>query len=157
MRLLAGEVGLSIEEFDVYIKAHPEREYDRKIDEKLREVGLRNGVAIESRLAHGNIPPAFHVLLTCDLSVRAERCKDRREYSGLPVDEVAQRLQKRDTDDLTRFDELYIGHNWNENDYDFVQPTDDENVTPLDRANQIVWEHDKWKLRMIQKGIRIVE
>lgn len=157
MRPFADELGMAIEEFVAHIKKHPELGYDRKIDEKLKGFGQRNGVVIESRLAHGLVQPAFHVLLTCEEEVRALRRRDAKEYRHLSLEEVARLLQKRDQDDELRYDELYVGHNWNENDYDLVQSTNNESVTPFDRAHAIILEHDRWKLKMMQNGIRIVE
>lgn len=157
MRHFARQLDMSIEDFGQHVRLHPELGYDRKIDQMLRQSGLANRVVAESRLAHGLIPPAFHVLLTCEIMIRARRRQRTREYRHLTIDEVAQQLLTRDTDNRNRYNDLYSGHDWNERDYDFIQSTDDECRTPRDRAKEIIAEHERWKVRMIATGIRIVE
>ena len=157
MRYFAKEVGMSIEDFAVYVREHPEHGYDRKIDEMLKKAGETNRLVAESRLVHGLIPGAFHVLLTCDPLIRATRRRRVEAYRNLSVENVAKLLIQRDAANNLRFSDLYTGYNWNEKDYDFVQSTDSESASPLDRARQIVIEHYRWKSRIAKEGIRLVD
>lgn len=157
MRRFANELRMSIEDFAVYAREHPEKGYDRKVDEMLRKAGETNGLVMESRLAHGLVPGAMHVLLTCPVEVRARRRQTDPEYCHLSVDEVARLIEERDLANEARYSELYSGHNWVTQDFDLVLSTEPEEAAPAKLVEEIIWQHDKWKARMMQSGIRLAD
>lgn len=159
MRSFADDRGMSIEEFAAYCKDHPHEDYDKRCDEIIRSFGLQNFVFIEGRLPHVLAPHAFHVLLVCeDLDVLARRrfndikkkaVAKNRSYPKLS--EVRKKIEQRDKDDNERYEKLYPGCLWSEDDYDCV--IDTSYMKPRAVIGKIVALRTLW---LREKGDKII-
>ncbi len=107
MRQKASALGMSIEAFAAFNRENPGRGYDRMCDEAMAAYGRQNYTVIEGRLPHFFAPHSFHVLLTCDYRIRAERRSLHPDFARFDVSDIADQLRKRDRDDETRYAELY--------------------------------------------------
>lgn len=85
-RAQAAELGMNIERFVEYKVDHPE--YDLKCDEMIAHFAKHDYMIGESRLAHYDMPAAYHVLGTCELSERAKRRQSHKDYAHLSPSEI---------------------------------------------------------------------
>lgn len=73
-REAANDNNMTMEEFDRYMKEHPEYSVDEVIDNKLRIYGQRHdNFVLESKLGWWQVPDSFKILFTADLDERARR------------------------------------------------------------------------------------
>lgn len=118
MRQYAQDEGLPIEEFVARCAENDDEGFDCELHELMSDYARQNFTVIEGRVAHVYAPLAFHVLITCPLSLRASRRMCDAELSSQV--EAQQLLMQRDAADAARFNALYPGWNWPETAYDFV-------------------------------------
>ncbi len=146
MRDFARSRGMDIEPFVAYCREHPEEGWDRKCDEALAREGEIDYVVIEARLGHVFAPRGFHVLLKCPLEVRAQwmrKNEKRKEYFGKPLDQIQAMMQQRDVDDQTRYQRIYPGSLWPEEDFDLVIETNKQSL--YDEVRLIRIRHSFWR------------
>ncbi len=141
MREIAMSLGMTIEEFAKYNRYHPDCDYDKLCDDKIREYGSRNHTIIEGRLPHVFVPNGFHVRLVCPIMVRAERrARDLGESTTVVAE--FEKIKERDDNDETRYARLYDGVLWPYKDFDLVLDT--SSYSPEEIVGNILQAHEKW-------------
>jgi len=127
MRRLAEEKGMSIVDFNIYAKDHPE--VDDLIDNSTIELGKKSvgkKVIYDSRLAWHFLPYSFKVILTIYPRTAAERVynANRGAVEKYACIEDAQKaLATRTNEELTRFQTLYGQNIFDEKNFDLVVDT----------------------------------
>ena len=142
MRSFAAERGCSIEEMATFNLEHPEAGYDMRLDKMIETFSLQDYVIAEARLAHVFSPYSFHVLLTCDLEIRATRRSKDAEFVDKGLDVVRAEIVKRDLDDNARYEKLYPGCIWEESEFDLV--VDTGKLNPEQILELIFNSHEAW-------------
>lgn len=120
-RMNAARLGMTIEEYDVFIKAHPE--LDQEIEKTQMEIGrTEDNFVMESRLAWYAVPDSIKIKLDCDLDTRITRIvsggKDMARVAHVEDDFEATKAKtlKREGTYDDRWFTLY-GVHWNENSH----------------------------------------
>ncbi len=141
MRMFAGELHMTIEEFTVYNSTHLAEKFDERCDDMIRTFGEHDYVIFEGRLVHHFAPYAFHVRLVCNPRVRAER--RARDMPGATVDDVLRKILARDELNRVRYEKIY-GRDvlWTDNQFDLVLDTGV--LSPDEIAVKIIEGHKKW-------------
>ena len=104
MRKWADDAGYSLYEFEDTIVKN-DTSFDTKLDLKVEEFWKKNNDFIfESRLAWHFIPDSFKIYLHCDAWERYTRIQ-KREWDFL--DSITKKTQKRETELVTRYNEIY--------------------------------------------------
>ncbi len=107
-REMAEELGMSVYEFDEYVKTHPE--YDEQLDARQKKFGEENNnFVFESRLAWFFIPDSFKVKLECELAERVRRIGEREEGN---LDELRKKTLAREATYTPRYNKLYGIEDW---------------------------------------------
>lgn len=149
MRRRASELGMTIEQFATHNKAHPEEGHDKWCDGELEKLAHHNWLISEGRLPHVWMPYACRVLLLCDPMIRAQR--RQKDNPHLSIDEVYDRIVKRDTDDNERYKLLYPGCLWPEGCFDIRINTGQ--CSPEDSVRYLFEEHQKFLRRFGSSNI----
>ena len=144
-RSLAKEHNMSVTEFNIYVKSHPE--IDRQI-EKSAEIYAKNhdNIIIDARLGWYVVPNSFKVYLKVDLDVAAIRAfndqsrKDTENFSTL--EEQKNDLKYRFELENKRYFELYGVRKEDLSNYDYVIDTTE--LTPEEVSLKIIEEYNKW-------------
>lgn len=144
-RRLCLDMGITINEFQEYIKMHPE--IDNKIEESAREYAKsHDNVIVDARLGWYVVESSFKVYLKVDLDVAAKRIiNDKRRLqseSYSSFEEAKKYVKYRQEEEAARFKRLY---NIDFNDltnYDFVLDT--TLLTPQEISDAILNEYKKW-------------
>lgn len=142
MRTLAEENGMSIEDFAKFNRKHPELGFDKQCDDRVTLFASQNYVIVEGRLPHVFAPRAFHILLKCDLDIRAKRRISQGTHGQAVEDEVRKLIKQRDDDDNARYRKMYPGCLWTEDKYDLV--IDTSTTEPGDVVQRILTGHKEW-------------
>lgn len=129
-RINAAKRGMTIEEYDVFIKAHPE--LDQEIEKMQTEIGKNeDNFVMESRLAWYGVPGSIKIKLDCDLDVRVKRIvsggKDSSRVAHVEDDfeTTKEKTLKREATYNERWFTLYNVH-WNDDkNFDFIIDTTD--------------------------------
>lgn len=104
LRSWAEESGYSIYEFEDKI-VKTDHSFDQKLDKKVEEFWQNNeNFIFESRLAWHFIPDSFKIYLYCEDQERYNRIQNRE---GGFLDEIVQKTQKRESDLVERYKEVY--------------------------------------------------
>lgn len=127
-RMNAAKRGMTIEEYDVFIKAHPE--LDQEIEKTQMEIGkTEDNFVMESRLAWYAVPDSIKIKLDCDLDTRIARIvsggKDaaRVAHEDEDFETTKAKTLKREATYNDRWFTLY-GVNWNEDsNFDLIVDT----------------------------------
>jgi len=109
-RSLAKEKGLTVEE----LSEQADKETDLEVDRRTLEKGLNESCVIESRIASrvlGDFSD-LKIYMTADLEERAKRIGDdldnrENEEGGESLEEVKERVNKRDEDNQERYRDYY--------------------------------------------------
>ena len=129
MREMARERKISLLELSE--RAEEDKAIDRELDKKQIQLGKKDDLVIDSRLAAFFIPQAdFKIFLDCDDKVRAERImKDNREIEkSKNIDEAIKKIKKREESERKRYKEYYDVDYCKKELYDFVIDTSDLSV-----------------------------
>jgi cytidylate kinase len=120
LREMAAEKGMSLLDFEKQV-AEKDKKYDKKIDERQKDVAAQGDVVMDSRLGGWLIKEAdLKVWLDAPPEVRAERSSGREEISK---EEALKRIKGRDASDVRRY-KTYYGINLNDKSvYDLVIDT----------------------------------
>lgn len=146
MRNYAKESGfLSIEDFSQYNRANPEAGYDKKCDDKVREIGEKNHHVIEGRLPHIFVPKGFHILLRCPIDIRAKRRYEGQNHDNLSFYETKRLIEQRDSDDNSRYEVLYPGCIWADSDFDSI--INSSTMTVDEEVQAIFRDWERWVLK----------
>lgn len=132
-RMNAAKRGMTIEEYDVFIKAHPE--LDQEIESTQIEIGkTEDNFIMESRLAWYGVPDSIKIKLDCDLDVRIARIVSGGK-DATRVAHVEEGFEATKTKTLNRestYDDRWFtlyGVHWNEDkNFDLIVDTTSLNV-----------------------------
>lgn len=135
-REMATEMGMDTVTFNKYMESHPE--YDKILDDKLREYELKEGnYLFDSRLAWHFVPSSFSVYMTINVETAAKRIinanRDTEKYSS--VEEAVSKITARRKSENLRYKDFYGVDISNLSNYDLVVVTDGK--TPEEIVNEI--------------------
>ncbi len=124
-RLMAEQQGMTIEEFDAFVKRNNES-FDRTLDTRQKQYGKEHtDFVFESRLGWYFIPDSFKIYLTCDLDERMRRisqddASDRIAHQKSDFEETKKKTLAREAT-YDRYKDLYGIEKWNdEANFDYV-------------------------------------
>lgn len=144
-RKLASDKGMSVTEFNIYVKEHPE--IDRQIENSAAEYAkTHDNFIIDARLGWYAVPESFKVYLKVDIDIAAKRAladetrKKTEEF--LTLEEQKKDIEKRYQLENERYWNLYGVRKEDESNYDFVLDT--SNLTPEEVADILEKEYKKW-------------
>lgn len=112
-RKAAAEHGMSMDEFDVYTKEHPEARVDAQIDGFQCDMGEReDGFLLESRLAWYLVPQSIKIKIDGDLDERIRRIagvksEDRIAYTQDDFEETKRKTIARFEAHKAKIREIY--------------------------------------------------
>lgn len=145
-RKLAKEYNMTLQEFGDYVAKHPE--IDMEIEESAKEYSkTHDNFIIDARLGWYSVPESFKVYLKVDIEEAAKRAfndskrKDVENFSS--ISEHKKALEERFRIENERYFKLYGIQKDDMSNYDLVIDTTEK--TPLDVANTIIYEYDRWK------------
>lgn len=103
-RDLAKDMNFTLEEFTDYVEKNPD--IDRKLDDKIMGIALKDNVVIDSQLSAYNLESIadFKILLTCSLKIRVNRMVER---DNSMYDDKLKETTIREKSELARFNKLY--------------------------------------------------
>lgn len=132
-------MGMDIDQFQVYLKKHPEmdREMDKYIIEEME--GKTNFI-LDYRLGFHFIKNSFNVLLKVSPELALKRVSGRvgtnEFYDGLGLEQKITKMNARNLNMQTRFLELYQVDFLSEKNYDLVLETDE--LEPQEITSKII-------------------
>lgn len=146
-RKLAKEKGMSVTEFNQYVKEHTE--IDIQIENSAKEYAQNHdNFIIDARLGWYAVPESFKVYLKVDIDVAAKRAfgnqdeekKQTERFST--IEEQKADMQKRYKLENERYYEVYGVRKDDMSNYDLV--IDTTNLTPQETADIIKKEYLEW-------------
>ena len=145
VRKLAKDIGLSINEFNEYLKNHPE--IDNQIEKSAKEYAKEHdNFIIDARLGWYAVPESFKVYITVDIDEAAKRVfndENRKETESFEsIEECKENIIIRYNNENIRYFNLYGVHKEDLTNYDYV--IDTTKITPEEAANKIKEEYYKW-------------
>jgi cytidylate kinase len=140
-RDFAKDNGMTIEELNE--KAKTDRSSDDLVDNYLKELGKKDSLIIDSRMAWHFIPQSFKVWVKVSDEEGARRIfnHQREEESYSSIEEVKEKNVKRLNEDKDRYFALYSVDYTELNNYDFV--IDTTSVSAEEAARIILDEINK--------------
>ena len=144
-RKLAVSMGMSVTEFNEYVKEHPE--IDNEIENSARRAADENDeLIIDARLGWFAVPESFKVYLTVDLDEAAKRAfydpKRKKSESFTTLEEQKKDLEKRFALENERYFNLYGVHKEDKSNYDFI--IDTTNMSQNEVAEKIIEAFEAW-------------
>lgn len=144
-RKLAVEMGMSVTEFNEYVKEHPE--IDRQIEQSAKEyAAAHENLIIDARLGQYAVPESFKIYLRVDVDEAAKRAfgdPDRKKSESFAtVEEQKADLIKRFNLENERYFNLYGVHKEDMSNYDFVLDT--TNLSPEEVNQKIIEAYEAW-------------
>lgn len=144
-RKLAVEKGMSVTEFNVYVKEHPE--IDRQIEQSAKEYAAEHeNLIIDARLGWYAVPESFKIYLKVDIDEAAKRAfgdpNRKKSENFATVEEQKEDMIKRFNLENERYFNLYGVHKEDMANYDFVLDT--TKLTPEEVNNKIIEAYNKW-------------
>jgi cytidylate kinase len=151
MRKIAKENNMTLEELGKI--AEKEDWVDKKIDDYVKEVGLKEKAIIDSRLAFHFIPNSFKVYLDLDPKIAAERMLNdmknnparhiENEGKIESIEKMAEKSAKRLASERKRYFDLYgIEDHKDKKKFDLIVDTDKNNLEQV--VGIVVSEYKKW-------------
>ncbi|MBO5713474.1 MAG: cytidylate kinase family protein [Clostridia bacterium] len=142
-RDMATEMGMDTVAFNKYMESHPE--YDKILDDKLREYEVKNGNYIfDSRLAWHFVPSSFSVYMTVNVEIAAKRIisanRETEQYAS--IEDAVKKLTSRRESESLRYKEFYGLDITDLSNYKLVVNTDGQ--TPEQTAEEISIAFEKW-------------
>ena len=144
-RKLAKEHNMSVTEFNIYVKDHPEIDIEiEKSAEKYAEE--HDNLIIDARLGFFVVPDSFKVYLTIELMEAARRAfndqsrKDTESFES--VEEHAADMKKRYELENERYYNVYTVRKDDMSHYDLVLDT--TSLSPEEVKEKILTEYFKW-------------
>ncbi len=144
-RKLAAEKGMSVTEFNMYVKEHPE--IDRQIEQSAKEYAAEHeNLIIDARLGWYAVPESFKIYLRVDINEAAKRAfgdpNRKKTENFATVEEQKEDMIKRFNLENERYFNLYGVHKEDMANYDFVLDT--TNLTPEQVNQKIVEAYNNW-------------
>lgn len=146
-RKLAKEKGMSVTEFNEYVKQH--NEIDIQIENSAKEYAKNhNDFIIDARLGWYAVPESFKVYLKVDIDVAAKRAFENQDEEKKQterfetIEEQKKDMQKRFKLENERYFQVYGVRKDDMSNYDLI--IDTTNLTPEEVANNIKQEYLKW-------------
>ncbi len=144
-RSLAKNMNMSVTEFNIYVKDHPE--IDKKIENSAAEYAkTHDHFIIDARLGWYAVPESFKVYLKVDIDIAAKRAfldENRKDTESFEtIEDQKQDMLVRYELENKRYFELYNVHKEDMSNYDLV--VDTTKITPIQVATQIIEEYEKW-------------
>ena len=144
-RQLAVESGMSVTEFNEYVKSHPE--IDNQIENSARKAADENDeLIIDARLGWYAVPESFKVYLTVDINEAAKRAfndpKRKKSESFNTIEEQKADIEKRFALENERYFNLYGVHKEDKSNYDLILDT--TNISQEEVAEKVVEAFKKW-------------
>lgn len=122
-RQIAAEKDLTVEE----LSERAGKEVDVEVDRRTLEKGLNENCVIESRIASKVLGDHsdFRIYVTADLEERARRVREdlknrENEEGGKDLEEVKEKIEKRDQDNNRRYQDYYSIDMWKSDIYDLI-------------------------------------
>jgi len=107
-RQMAKERGMSLEEFGDL--AEKNIDIDKKVDDRMINAA-QPGMVLEARLTghlmHRSDKEAFKVWIEADLDTRVKRIAEREGYTGEEIENLKERVKKREASESKRYKEYY--------------------------------------------------
>jgi len=101
-REMARERGMTLEEFSAL--AEKDSSFDRKVDERQRELAMEGDAVVDGRLSGRFIDADLKIWLTAPFQVRAERVARR---DGIDLEEAVRRMREREASEERRYKKIY--------------------------------------------------
>ena len=144
-RKLGMELGMSVTEFNEYVKEHPE--IDTEIEKSARKAADENEkLVIDARLGWYAVPESFKVYLTVDINEAARRAfndPNRKKSENFEtLEEQKKDLEKRFKLENERYFNLYGVHKEDKANYDFVLDT--TNITREEVVEIVIKAFEEW-------------
>ena len=146
-RKLAQEKGMSVTEFNEYVKEHTE--IDIQIENSAKEYAKEHDkFIIDARLGWYAVPESFKVYLKVNIDVDAKRAFENQDVQKQQtekfntIEEQKKDMQKRYKLENERYYEVYGVRKDDMSNYDLV--IDTTNLTPEEVAEKIREEYFKW-------------
>lgn len=143
-REAAAAHGMSVYEWDEYVKSHPE--HDLQVEEmQKRFVSETPAYVLESRLSWFVAPEAFNVRMDCDFEVRIQRIANRE---GISFDDAKKLNIERVNTYNDRFGSLYNIPDFvglDDSRFDFV--IDTSTISPREVAEVIITKAEEFYAR----------
>lgn len=119
-RMNAADKGMTIEQYDTYLKQHPE--LDNAIEERQKVIWeTQDDFVLESRIGWSVVPDAFKIKLDCDLDERIRRIttdgKQRIAHTKDDFETTKRKTLAREETYQLRFNELYGIKDWNADEH----------------------------------------
>ncbi|MDR2499153.1 MAG: cytidylate kinase family protein [Tannerellaceae bacterium] len=129
-REIAASMNMSAVEFNRYMETHPE--IDHECDRRVAELGQRQGIIFDSRMAWRFVPLSFKVFLTVEEQIAAKRIFGDTNRIGESFDDIGEAVSKirerRDSERL-RFKLQYDADLSDFSNYDLIVETSDSSPT----------------------------
>lgn len=146
-RKLAKDKGMSVTEFNEYVKQHPE--IDIQIENSAKEYSKdHNNFIIDARLGWYAVPESFKIYLKVDINVAAKRAfenqdEDKKQTERFDtVEEQKADMEKRYKLENERYFTVYGVRKEDLSNYDLVIDTTD--LTPNEVADIIKKKYFEW-------------
>lgn len=144
-RKLAKEKNMSVKDFNIYVKSHPE--IDIQIEKSAKQYAkTHDNLLIDARLGWFVVPDSFKLYLTVDINVAAKRAfndESRKDTENLKsIEEQKKDLKERFDIENDRYFKVYGIHKENLENYDFVLDT--TNLTPDEVKDEIIRKYNEW-------------
>ncbi len=144
-RKLAVDMGMSVTEFNEYVKEHPE--IDRQIEQSAKEYATTHeNLIIDARLGWYAVPESFKIYLRVDTDEAAKRAfgdpNRKKSENFATVEEQKADLIKRFNLENERYFNLYGVHKEDMSNYDFVLDT--THLTPEEVNQKILEAYEAW-------------
>lgn len=144
-RKLAVEMGMSVTEFNEYVKDHPE--IDRQIEQSAKEyAATHEKLIIDARLGWYAVPESFKIYLRVDTDEAAKRAfgdpNRKKSENFATVEEQKADLIKRFNLENERYFSLYGVHKEDMSNYDFVLDT--THLSPEEVNQKIIEAYENW-------------
>jgi len=114
-RNLAKERGMSLGDFSRL--AEKDHSIDIEVDRRQKELGTKNDIILEGRMARFMIVPDLSVWITAPFEERVRRISQRE---NLPYDVVFKDTEKREKSEINRYQKIYNVDISNLASYDLV-------------------------------------
>ncbi len=144
-RKLAFEKGMSVTEFNEYVKGHPE--IDRQIEQSAKEyASTRENLIIDARLGWYAVPESFKIYLRVNIDEAAKRAFNdpnrKKTENFATIEEQKNDMIKRFELENERYFNLYGVRKEDMSNYDYVLET--TNLTPKEVNERIILAYKKW-------------
>lgn len=136
-RNLASEHNMDVRDFNLLMEKNPE--FDTLLDNKIKEIGLKNvSIIVDSRIAWHWIPDSLKVFLKVDIDEAARRVLNANRTSEryATIEETSLGLEQRKAGEVKRLKSKYSIDFSDMRNYNLV--IDTTNMTPKEVCDRIL-------------------